>query len=347
MRDEKITIAKAIAIILMVICHAGLPHRGEGIVSMFHMPLFFFVSGYCFKDKYLTDMRRFSINKVKGLYLPFIKWSLLFLVLHNVFFHLNIYNDVYGFKGEVSQLYGYKDVVKNVAKIVLAMNETEQLLGGYWFLKELFLGSFLALGCFKLFRNTLYGGVLLFIIAILMSWFDVEMPAVHIASRTFLAGFFIVMGRAYKQMNVDADKWVIMFLAFIVVAIGSVWCGTSMLSYSTIQILPYSICAVLGTVMVLNLSHRLSLHKNVVKRMLMFVGDHTLEVLTWHFLSFKFVSLLIIWIHALPIEQLAYFPTIKEFSGKYWLLYSLVGIGIPMGGLYIRKRLLWRTNETI
>lgn len=29
MRDEKITIAKAIAIMLMVICHAGLPHVGR------------------------------------------------------------------------------------------------------------------------------------------------------------------------------------------------------------------------------------------------------------------------------------------------------------------------------
>ena len=31
MRDEKITIAKAIAIMLMVICHAGLPHVGGAI----------------------------------------------------------------------------------------------------------------------------------------------------------------------------------------------------------------------------------------------------------------------------------------------------------------------------
>lgn len=339
MRDEKITIAKAIAIMLMVICHAGLPIRGGQFVTMFHMPLFFFVSGYCFKDKYLTDMRRFSINKVKGLYVPFVKWSLLFLVLHNVFFHLNIYNDVYGFKGVVSQLYGLKDVVKNVAKIVFAMNETEQLLGGYWFLKELFLGSFLALGCFKLFRNTFYGGALLLVIALLMSWLDVEVPAVHIASRTFFAGFFIVMGRAYKQMDVDADKWAITFLAFIVVAIGSVWCGTSMLGYSTIQILPYSVCAILGTIMVLNLSHRLSLYQNKVKRVLMFVGDHTLEVLTWHFLAFKLVSLLIIWIHSLPIEQLACFPTINEYSIMYWPLYSLVGIGVPMSLLRLKQSL--------
>lgn len=50
----------------------------------------------------------------------------------------------------------------------------------------------------------------------------------------------------------------------IIVAMGSVWCGTSMLAYSAMQILPYSVCAILGTIMMLNLSHRLSLHQNIV-----------------------------------------------------------------------------------
>lgn len=97
--------------------------------------------------------------------------------------------------------------------------------------------------------------------------------------------------------------------------------------------------AILGTIMILNLSHRLSLYQNWAKRFLMFVGDHTLEILTWHFLSFKLVSLLIIWVYALPIEQLAGFPIIKGYSLMYWPLYSFVGICVPIGALYIRKRL--------
>lgn len=341
MRDDKITIAKAIAIMLMVICHAGLPHFLGQFVTMFHMPLFFFVSGYCFKDKYLNDMKRFCINKVKGLYLPFVKWSLLFLILHNVFFYLNIYNDVYGARGEVLQLYELKDVVKNVAKIVLTMNETEQLLGGFWFLKSLFIGSFLVLGCFKILRNDFYGGAILFSITLVMAWFNIEVPVVHIASHTFLAGFFIIMGRAYKRMNVDADKWRITLMNLIIVAMGSVWCGTSMLAYSAMQILPYSVCAILGTIMMLNLSHRLSLHQNIVTQFLKFVGDHTLEVLTWHFLAFKLVSFFIIIIYSLPIELLASFPVIPDYSNLYWPLYSLVGIGMPLSILYIKKRLLY------
>ncbi len=122
---------------------------------------------------------------------------------------------------------------------------------------------------------------------------------------------------------------------------GSVWCGTSMLAYSAMQILPYSVCAILGTIMMLNLSHRLSLHQNIVTQFLKFAGDHTLEVLTWHFLAFKLVSFFIIIIYSLPIELLASFPVIPDYSNLYWPLYSLVGIGMPLSILYIKKRLLY------
>ncbi len=97
-------------------------------------------------------------------------------------------------------LYELKDVVKNVAKIVLTMNETEQILGGFWYLKSLFVGSFLA---------------------------------------------------------------------------------------------------------------------------------------------FKLVSFFIIIIYSLPIELLASFPVIPDYSNLYWPLYSLVGIGMPLSILYIKKRLLY------
>lgn len=158
MHEDRITIAKAIAIMLMVICHAGLPSVPSHFIAMFHMPLFFFVSGYCFKDKYLSDNKTFVMKRIKGLYVPFVKWSLLFLVLHNAFFYLNIYNGQFGFKGDVSHLYTLKETLFNSAKILLAMTETEQLLGGYWFLKELFVGSLLSLLSFKFIKNSLYGG---------------------------------------------------------------------------------------------------------------------------------------------------------------------------------------------
>ena len=42
MRDDKVTIAKGIGILLMVAAHAGIPDVISRFIVMFHMPLFFF-----------------------------------------------------------------------------------------------------------------------------------------------------------------------------------------------------------------------------------------------------------------------------------------------------------------
>ena len=93
MKDNSVSIAKGIGIILMLIGHAGCPSHLNSFIYQFHMPLFFFISGYCFKEKHLNNFKDFAIKRIKGIYLPFIKYSLLFLLLHNVFYNLNIYND--------------------------------------------------------------------------------------------------------------------------------------------------------------------------------------------------------------------------------------------------------------
>ena len=41
MRDDKVTIAKGVGILLMVVAHAGIPEVFSRFIYMFHMPLFF------------------------------------------------------------------------------------------------------------------------------------------------------------------------------------------------------------------------------------------------------------------------------------------------------------------
>lgn len=158
MRDNSVSIAKAFAIMLMVLAHTWFMDMGNKWINMFHMPLFFFMAGYCFKDKYLTDIKSFAIKRVTGLYKPFVKWSLVFLVLHNVFYNLNIYNSDYGFRGNVSHIYSLTDFAKHAIMIVTSMSGSEQLLGGYWFLKSLFVGSFIAYFFIRYVKNSIIRG---------------------------------------------------------------------------------------------------------------------------------------------------------------------------------------------
>lgn len=158
MRDNSVSIAKAFAIMFMVLAHTWFLDIANKWINMFHMPLFFFMAGYCFKDKYLMDFKTFASKRVSGLYKPFVKWSLVFLVLHNVFFFLNIYNSDYGFRGNVSYLYSLTDYAKHAIMIVTSMSGSEQLLGGYWFLKSLFVGSIIAYFFIRYVKNSVIRG---------------------------------------------------------------------------------------------------------------------------------------------------------------------------------------------
>lgn len=55
MRDCSVTYSKAIAIMLVVLGHAYFETPVECWVNFVHVPLFFFMAGYCFKEKYLEN----------------------------------------------------------------------------------------------------------------------------------------------------------------------------------------------------------------------------------------------------------------------------------------------------
>lgn len=117
---------------------------------------------------------------------------------------------------------------------------------------------------------------------------------------------------------------------------GSVYNYTSMLSYTTDKLIIYTICAIMGTIIVLNASSYMAQKRNFSKNVLVYIGNNTLTVLTWHFLCFKLVSLIIIKYNNLPITQLACFPIIPEYS-SWWMIYFMAGVGLPLGLL-----LVWR-----
>ena len=70
---------------------------------------------------------------------------------------------------------------------------------------------------------------------------------------------------------------------------------------------------------------------NKIKKSLLYVGNNTMTILVWHFLSFKIISYLIIGLYSLTAKRLSEFPVILEYSIKgWWILYVFVGVIIPL-----------------
>lgn len=158
-KNELLSMTKGLGIILMVIGHSGCPSIIDNFIYMFHVPLFFIISGVLFKDeKYLLTFKSnllFVKRRVLNLYIPYVKYSLLFLLLHNSFFHINIYNSIYGSHGSVSHLYGIEDYI-NMFISIITLRGTEQLLGGYWFIEDLFWGGGIISCSYEFFKNIYY-----------------------------------------------------------------------------------------------------------------------------------------------------------------------------------------------
>lgn len=320
----------------MVMAHAQCPSWLCSYIYMFHMPLFFFFSGYCFKAVYLDDPKKFCKRRIRGLYWPYVKWGLLFLLLHNVFFILNIYNNEYGFLGEVSHLYDIKEFVTIAISIITRMKGEEQLLGAYWFLHTLFFASFIfyliLFICKKKKVSTLYG-VFLIPLTILLLYTGKFIPYFGIGVRETLAALFMLIGYWYKSKNLNIESyksWFVIPICAGLVALGSMFWRGDMFHLTLYTILPYILTALVGILMVFSFSQKL-LTKDCLRRGTAFIGNKTLTILTWHFLSFKLISLLIIWIYSLPYSRLAEFPVIEEYARLgWWWFYLMIGISLPL-----------------
>ena len=132
--NAQVSIAKALGIILMVMGHAGCPEYLHDFIYLFHMPLFFFLSAYFFRDAKVVDSAgQYVVRKFKNLYCPYIKWSIIFLLLHNLFCRIGFYDNSLS----------WQELFVNVKCSVRGMWQGERMLGAYWFLISLFWESLL------------------------------------------------------------------------------------------------------------------------------------------------------------------------------------------------------------
>lgn len=341
-RNETITYMKAIAIILMVLGHSNNFYLQYQIIYMFHMPLFFIVSGYCFKEKYLHEPFMFLYRRIKGLWWPYVKWSLIFLAFHNVFYRLHIYNTQYG-GTKTAFLYSLSDYQEQAVNIVWHMAGTEPIPVGYWFLNALFFGSiiafFLIYMCEKISNKmclsnylvkTLGGGGLL-VACIAINAMHKTFTVFYIGPQALLAASFFYIGHCISICNVPKLTILQMGVAFALVIMNSFYnfCGMHEYFYDTSSIVPYIFTALLGTWCIYSIPfQRLN---TICKTLLDYIGRHTLIILTWHYLCFVLVSYFLVIVYGQSVDRVAQRPVILEYANQGWfIIYTIVGVGLPL-----------------
>ena len=355
MRNTTISISKAIAIILMVIGHAECPDVLHHFLYEFHMPLFFATAGYFFSVSYLNDEMSFVRKRFKGLYVPFVKWSVIFLLLHNLMFDIGILNEVYGNEqGGVTHPYTWRQMEQCLWNIITAMGGYDQFLNGaFWFFRALLVASLLYLFIYKgldvlasktrlkeqpLTRTLWIPLTICVMILLLCGWKTYEglkiITLVQGGYRDLMGVFFFGCGFLFRQWEHKyCVTWWTTLLFAVVVWWFSAYLTANMNWRSTFeQFLSLPLPAILGCLMVYNVSTWLDKKEGIVKRFLVYCGDNTLPIFVFHILSYKVVSLLKIWYYGLDPRQIGCHMVIHDYAKEdlFWILYSIVGVGLPL-----------------
>ena len=139
-RDGVLDAMRGIGIVLMVVGHSGF--AGTAYIYLFHMALFFMLSGYFFRlGEGLSGLRHFCGRRLLSLWLPFVAANTVFTACNNLFLKLNILtNDarILDLPGnQITTPVTLKDIVGRTVHWCVFDGGT-QLGGALWFVQALF-----------------------------------------------------------------------------------------------------------------------------------------------------------------------------------------------------------------
>ena len=144
-RNTVIDICRFIGITLVVIGHSGCPNIIKSWIYLFHMSLFFALSGYCYSRRYDDHPIDYFLKKVKTIYLPYIVFSVGLILFHNLFIQIGLYGSSESFlllesgnEYGVIPVYSSGELVKQIIRTILFASN-EEFGGATWFLRILFV----------------------------------------------------------------------------------------------------------------------------------------------------------------------------------------------------------------
>lgn len=313
-RVAYLDIAKGIGIIMVVWAHARGPF--SNYMYLFHMPLFFLISGYLYSEN--KPLKQFLIGKIKSIYIPFVFWNVLVVAVKTIINPERLVSNM-----------------KLTGQILLTLNKDGQFFGATWFLGSLFLVSV----SYKLLDTYLhdweyrYPFIFGSFAALSIVGFEINLPLMF--SRTLILGLFYGIGHMIKRMPEEwkgFDRPLIALLALaIFIVIGrynSANMGANEYKYYFSFVFG-ALCASYGVIFGSKIIDQIS-EMSILKKVLCFLGQKSLDIVIWQFVAFRLVIAMQLYREGLPLNSiLDYYPVYSVEHG-WWIIYMLIGLGVPI-----------------
>lgn len=364
MRTPSFTILKAIAIILVVIAHSAAPAYLSNFAYMVGVPAFFVLSGYFFKLDNLDNTSDFVIRRTKTLYLPFIKWGVFFLILHNLFFEVGLLSESYGnAQGGVTHPYNWTQAAQHLWSMVFNMSGYDPFMAGaFWFFRALFLANIAFIFLFKATRRlgklktSTLQVVSVIVLAFLLALWQASM-GLHITGvaqggyRELMGIVLLGIGFLLRRADETPDSsiWhnpIIMLAASSVVLMILTFVYPISMAAKPGSVLSVPILTVAGTaafIWLRGLSEFILQLPEKYTQWLQFTGENSLYIFVFHLLAFKVASMIKVGVYQLDWAMVGGHPVVQhELGDGFWLLYIFVGVVLPILPVWIWKKI---TNQ--
>lgn len=354
-RNTSISILKALGIIFVVAGHAEPPDLISNFIYIFHMPLFFMAAGYFFSQRNLDDPWKFCTRRVKGLYIPFLKFSILFLLLHNLLFDIGLMNETYGnWTGGVTHPYTVQMFFKRLFLIVTSMSGYDEFMAGaFWFFRGLLIASLLFLILCSTLRNhsNLSIGRCAAVICVLALAFNAYRFGFGLKISTIPNGglreiwgvFFFGAGVIMRRVEDRIGSRIWLTIPALAILCAGAWFHTCGMNNSgqMRDLITLPLTGVSGWIVTRHLASLIDIVESPMKRLLVYIGNNTLYVFVFHIISYKSISALKILWYGLDPAQIGCHMVIhyNNHADLFWILYTIAGVGIPIGVLALYRAL--------
>lgn len=335
---------KGIAIIGVVIGHAGVSLWTEAFVNQWHLATFFFVSGMCFKEKYLDTPMQYIKRRVKSLYVPFVQFGVLFLLLHNILYYIYC----------AGNEYSIEEMIREVFNLTVRLTSFEPLMGAMWFCPALLFTSlimyytqiinrtFFKIG--KLQNNWRIGILPISVFMIGYTAIQLHIKSPYCIWQYMVISIIIFMGYWFKRyiqtINLKNNTYLFISISgFIFISICTSFDIMARLQPHNInneRLIALIMIPTIAGLTVYSLSYLLN--QTRLKTILSYIGDHSFSIMALHFFAFKIVNLVQIFFYDYDIQRLKEFAVIAHENSWAWTIaYVMTGVSFPLLLGYIYK----------
>lgn len=355
MRDQRYDIVKGMAIVLMVVGHAGFGKYIGNFIYLFHMSVFFICAGllYHTQKESFDDVLKFIWKKARRLWWPFVLWGGIGILTWNMCFSIYIYSDNPMLNNRwVFEPTDVAILPKRLFNVLLMRDGKCGMMGTFWFLRSMFFalcGYRVINYILNRFRvcNLLAQSIVSMVFLVICTQ---QMPqAVAYAVQffggrpTLLAYVLIHIGILLRTLRMDLSRISKYYQSIIFIA--CIFMLTIMSHFESIEIgaakynHPVSMlaCSLCGWFGLLSLARFIPWGG-----VWAYLGVHSMPIMIFHFLAFKIVSTIGVLLRGDELFMIASFPVL--YKGFWWsMAYTLVGVLVPL----FLNTLWWRFYDWI